>query len=166
MAASKLLKGCSTRGKSNGICCTLPQQSVDDKKTGDEFLAKFQTFIEERFDADAVDRTGEIPDDVLKDLADMGCFAIKIPKEYNGLGLSQVNYNRVLHLAGSCCGNLTALLSAHQSIGVPQPLLMFGTDEQKRKYLPRFREGNAISAFALTEEGAGSDPRKMTTTAT
>lgn len=143
----------------------FPQQPVEDKKIGDEFLAKFQEFIEERFDADAVDRTGEIPDDVLKDLSGMGCFAMKIPKEYNGLGLSQINYNRVLHLAGSCCGNLTALLSAHQSIGVPQPLLMFGTDEQKRKYLPRFREG-AISAFALTEEGAGSDPRAMTTSAT
>jgi alkylation response protein AidB-like acyl-CoA dehydrogenase len=143
----------------------FPAQPAEDKKTGDEFLAKFQEFILNRLDPDAVDRTGEIPDDVIKDLAGMGCFAMKIPKEYNGLGLSQVNYNRVLHLAGSYCGNLAALLSAHQSIGVPQPLLMFGTDEQKRKYLPRFREG-AISAFALTEEGAGSDPRAMTTSAT
>ncbi|TWU60809.1 Acyl-CoA dehydrogenase [Rubripirellula tenax] len=143
----------------------FPQQPIEDKKIGDEFIANFQKFIEEHLDADAVDRTGEIPDDVLKGLADMGCFAMKIPKEYNGLGLSQVNYNRVLHLAGSYCGNLCALLSAHQSIGVPQPLLMFGTDDQKRKYLPRFREG-AISAFALTEEDAGSDPRAMTTSAT
>ena len=143
----------------------FPQQSAEDKKIGDEFVAKLQAFLEEHHDPDEVDRTGEIPDHVIKGLADMGCFAMKIPKQYDGLGLSQVNYNRALHLAGSYCGNLTALLSAHQSIGVPQPLLMFGTDEQKQKFLPRFRQG-AISAFALTEANAGSDPRAMTTSAT
>ncbi|MEO2016747.1 MAG: acyl-CoA dehydrogenase family protein, partial [Fuerstiella sp.] len=143
----------------------FPRQSAEDKKIGDEFVAKLQAYLEEHYDADEVDKTGEIPDDNLNGLAELGCFAMKIPKEYNGLGLSQVNYNRALHLTGSYCGNLTALLSAHQSIGVPQPLLMFGTDEQKQKFLPRFRDG-AISAFALTETNAGSDPRAMTTAAT
>ncbi|MEO2016337.1 MAG: acyl-CoA dehydrogenase family protein [Fuerstiella sp.] len=141
------------------------RQSADDKKIGDEFVAKLQAYLEEHYDADEVDKTGEIPDDNLNGLAELGCFAMKIPKEYNGLGMSQVNYNRALHMTGSYCGNLTALLSAHQSIGVPQPLLMFGTDEQKQKFLPRFRDG-AISAFALTETNAGSDPRAMTTAAT
>ncbi len=143
----------------------FPTQSADDRKIGDEFLAKVEAWLKENYDADEVDRTGEIPDAALKGLAELGCFAMKIPAKYNGLGLSQVNYNRVLQMTGAICGNLTALLSAHQSIGVPQPLLMFGTDEQKEKYLPRFREG-AISAFALTETGAGSDPRAMTTSAT
>lgn len=143
----------------------FPQQPAEDKKIGDEFVAKLQAFLAEHYDPDEVDTTGEIPENVIKGLADMGCFAMKIPKKYDGLGLSQVNYNRALHLVGSYCGNLTALLSAHQSIGVPQPLLMFGTDEQKQKYLPRFRQG-AISAFALTETNAGSDPRAMTTSAT
>jgi len=142
----------------------FPRQSDDDRKTGDEFVAKLQSFLEEHYNADEVDQTGEIPEHVLKGLADLGCFAMKIPKKYDGLGLSQVNYNRALHLTGSYCGNLTALLSAHQSIGVPQPLLMFGTDAQKEKFLPRFRKG-AISAFALTESNAGSDPRAMTTAA-
>lgn len=143
----------------------FPRQTDEDKKIGDEFVAKLDAYLKEHYDADEVDRTGEIPDENLKGLAELGCFAMKIPTRYNGLGLSQVNYNRALHLTGSICGNLTALLSAHQSIGVPQPLLMFGTDEQKEKFLPRFREG-AISAFALTETGAGSDPRAMTTSAT
>ena len=142
----------------------FPTQSEEDKKIGDEYLAKLEAWLKDNYDADEVDRTGEISDDVLKGLAELGAFAMKIPTKYNGLGLSQVNYNRALHLTGSVCGNLTALLSAHQSIGVPQPLLMFGTDEQKEKYLPRFREG-AISAFALTENNAGSDPRAMTTSA-
>ena len=143
----------------------FPRQTAEDKKIGDEFIEKLRAYLDANYDADEVDKKGEIPDSVLAGLAELGCFAMKIPTQYNGLGLSQVNYNRVLHLTGSYCGNLTALLSAHQSIGVPQPLLMFGTDEQKEKFLPRFRDG-AISAFALTEANAGSDPRAMTTTAT
>ena len=143
----------------------FPSQTEEDKKIGDEFIEKLRAYLDANYDADEVDKKGEIPDSVLAGLAELGCFAMKIPTQYNGLGLSQVNYNRVLHLTGSYCGNLTALLSTHQSIGVPQPLLMFGTDEQKEKFLPRFRDG-AISAFALTEANAGSDPRAMTTTAT
>ena len=90
----------------------------------------------------------------------MGAFAIKVPKQYGGLGLSQVNYGRAAMLLGSWDANLTALVSAHQSIGVPQPLLLFGTEEQKAKYLPRVAR-HEISAFALTEMNAGSDPANM-----
>src|SRR5207244_12082029 len=91
-------------------------------------------------------------------------FGIKISPEYGGLGLSQTNYCRAAMLLGSWCGNLTALVSAHQSIGVPQPLILFGTEDQKRKYLPRVA-GGEISAFALTESGVGSDPAAMQTAA-
>src|SRR6187397_1333309 len=94
----------------------------------------------------------------------MGAFGVKIPTQYGGLGLSQFNYGRAAMLLGSWDANLTALVSAHQSIGVPQPLLMFGTDEQKKKFLPRVAKGE-ISAFALTESGVGSDPAAMTTRA-
>ena len=90
----------------------------------------------------------------------MGAFGVKIPKQYGGLGLSQVNYGRAAMLLGSWDANLTALVSAHQSIGVPQPLLLFGTEEQKKKYLPRVARSE-ISAFALTESNAGSDPANM-----
>jgi len=92
----------------------------------------------------------------------MGAFGIKITPACGGLGLSQTKYCRAAMLLGSYCGNLTALISAHQSIGVPQPLILFGTEEQKRAFLPRVAKGE-ISAFALTEPGAGSDPAKMET---
>src|SRR5438046_9113884 len=95
----------------------------------------------------------------------MGAFGIKIPKEYGGLGLSQMSYIRAIELETSKDGSLTALLSAHQSISVPQPLKLFGTPEQKRKYFPRLAKG-AISAFALTEVDAGSDPANMRCPAT
>src|SRR3989338_7993210 len=142
-----------------------PDQEPNDKKIGDEFLKKLEYFIKANIDADAIDRTGLIPDSVMKGLAELGCFGLKIPKEYGGLGLSQINYNRAVGLVASHCGSTAVLLSAHQSIGVPQPLKLFGTPEQKKKYLPRFAKG-AVSAFALTEPEVGSDPAKMSTTAT
>ena len=143
----------------------FPKQSAEDKRKGDEFIAKLKQFLEINLDPDEVDRTGLIPDAVYKGLGELGAFAIKIPVEYGGLGLSQVNYNRAIHMVASYCGSTAVLLSAHQSIGVPQPLKLFGTEEQKKKYLPMFGKGT-ISAFALTEPEAGSDPRNMTTTAT
>ena len=75
-----------------------------------------------------------------------------------------MNYNRIMIMIASYCGSTTVLASAHQSIGVPQPLKMFGTEEQKATYYPRFVEG-AISAFALTEPDVGSDPAQMQTEA-
>jgi len=143
----------------------FPEQDDADKKIGDDFLSKLEPFLKTQLDADAVDRTGLIPDSVMKGLAELGCFGMKIPKEYGGLGLSQINYNRAIGLVASHCGSTAVLLSAHQSIGVPQPLKMFGTPEQKKKYLPMFSKG-AVSAFALTEPEVGSDPAKMGTTAT
>jgi len=143
----------------------FPIQSEEEKRQGDELLSKLEKLLKERLDPDEVDRTSVIPPEVIQGLADLKAFAIKIPKEYGGLGLSQVNYNRAIHLVASFCGSTAVLLSAHQSIGVPQPLKLFGTPEQKKKYFPKFAQG-MISAFALTEEGAGSDPRQMTTTAT
>ncbi|MBI4358676.1 MAG: acyl-CoA dehydrogenase family protein [Candidatus Omnitrophica bacterium] len=141
-----------------------PEQSAADRKVGDELCAKVARFLKENLDPDEVDRTGELPQKVIDGLAKLGLFGMKIPADYGGLHLSQVNYNRVLHLVASYCGSTAVLLSAHQSIGVPQPLILFGTEEQKRKYLPRFARGE-ISAFALTEPDVGSDPANMTTTA-
>ena len=142
----------------------FPQSAADRDEAGEAFLAKLEEFLRTRVDADEIDRTGEIPDEVIRGLAELGAFGIKTPKQYGGLGLSQQYYSRAAMLLGSHCANTAALLSAHQSIGVPQPLLQFGTEEQKRRFLPRTARGE-ISAFALTEEGVGSDPARMQTTA-
>lgn len=143
----------------------FPEQSKEEKAEGDEFLKGIEEFLKANLNPDEVDKTREIPKKVMDGLRDMGAFAIKVPKKYDGLGMSQTNYNRIVHLIASYCGSTAALISAHQSIGVPQPLILFGTEEQKKKYLPRFRQG-AISGFALTEETAGSDPRMIRMTAT
>src|SRR3954464_7527662 len=137
-----------------------PAQSAEDAAKGEPFLNELRQYLEANVDADEIDRTGEIPQKNIDDLFAMGAFGVKIPTQYGGLGLSQVNYGRAAMLLGSWDANLTALVSAHQSIGVPQPLLLFGTEEQKKKYLPRVARGE-ISAFALTEWNAGSDPANM-----
>ena len=140
--------------------CPFPEQSVEDRAAGEPFLQKLEAYLREHVDPDEIDRTGEIPPENFVGLAEIGAFGIKVPKEYGGLGLSQSNYGRAAVLLGSWDGNVAALVSAHQSIGVAQPLLLFGTEEQKRKYLPRVA-GGEISAFALTETHAGSDPATM-----
>ena len=138
-----------------------PQQSAEDRAAGARISsASLEKYLRENIDADEIDRTGEIPQKNIDELFAMGAFGVKIPKQYGGLGLSQVNYGRAAMLLGSWDANLTALVSAHQSIGVPQPLLLFGTEEQKKKYLPRVAR-KEISAFALTEWNAGSDPANM-----
>ena len=142
----------------------FPLQSGADVMAGEPFLGELARILRDEVDPDTIDAEGEIPDAVITRLARLGAFGIKVPKEYGGLGLSQTNYCRAAMLLGSVDANLTALLSAHQSIGVPQPVKLFGTEEQKRKYLPRVARGE-ISAFALTETSVGSDPAKMTTRA-
>jgi alkylation response protein AidB-like acyl-CoA dehydrogenase len=137
-----------------------PEQSAEDRAAGEGFLHQLENYLRDHVDADEIDRTGEIPQENFNGLAAIGAFGIKVPPEYGGLGLSQVNYGRAAELLGSWDSNVTALVSAHQSIGVAQPLLLFGTEMQKRKYLPRVAAGE-ISAFALTESHAGSDPATM-----
>jgi alkylation response protein AidB-like acyl-CoA dehydrogenase len=128
------------------------------------FYNRLSDFLRDHVDAAEIDRTGEYPAHVLDGLRSLGAFGIRIPKEYGGLGLTHVEYGRVMTLLGSHCGNVSSLLSAHQSIGVPAPLLTFGTEELKRQYLPRCAAGE-ISAFALTEPEVGSDPARLSTTA-
>ncbi len=140
-----------------------PEQDPAEVARAKPFLDQLERLLR-TLDADRIDREGEIPDDVIAALRTMGAFGIKIPREYGGLGLSQLSYMKAMELVSSVDGSLTALLSAHQSIGVPQPLKMFGTEAQKKKYLPRLAKG-AVSAFALTEPNVGSDPAAMETTA-
>ena len=141
-----------------------PEQDPTEIARAKPFLDNLERFLREQVDSDRIDREGEIPEEVIAGLRDLGAFGIKIPREYGGLGLSQLSYMKAIELVSSVDGSLTALLSAHQSIGVPQPLKMFGSEAQKKKYFPRLAKG-AISAFALTEESVGSDPAAMETTA-
>jgi hypothetical protein len=142
-----------------------PRPDDESRKIGEEFLTTLEKFCTERIDAAVIERDARIPDEVVRGLADIGAFGMKIDREYGGLGLSQRYYNKALMLVGSFNASLAALLSAHQSIGVPQPLKLFGTDAQKHEFLPRCA-GGEVSAFLLTEPDVGSDPARLRCTAT
>ncbi|GGU98202.1 acyl-CoA dehydrogenase family protein [Streptomyces spectabilis] len=141
-----------------------PLPATQDAQRGEEFLAKLRDFCETKIDGERIERDALIPDEVVNGLKELGALGMKIDTKYGGLGLTQVYYNKALALVGSACPSLGALLSAHQSIGVPQPLKLFGTQEQKDAFLPRCARTD-ISAFLLTEPDVGSDPARLATTA-
>jgi alkylation response protein AidB-like acyl-CoA dehydrogenase len=142
----------------------LPEPDPEERARAAEFHSKLEAFAAEHIDGDLHDVEGYVREEVLEGLRKLGAFGIKIPQEYGGLGLSQLSYGRALQIVASRCGATAAFLSAHQSIGVPTPLTLFGTEEQKKRYLPRLAAG-ALSAFALTEPNVGSDPANMSTEA-
>ena len=147
-----------------GLIHPYPEPDADEQRRAAPFLATLEKFMREKVDAERIEREARIPEETIQGLRDIGAFGIKIPTEYGGLGLSQYSYCRAMSLVSTVNASLVALLSAHQSIGVPGPVKMFGTAEQKKRFLPRLAKG-AISAFALTEDEVGSDPARMTTTA-
>ncbi|MEZ4241639.1 MAG: acyl-CoA dehydrogenase family protein [Myxococcota bacterium] len=134
----------------------------------ERFLAyakQLEAFFRDEVDSAAIDADAQVPEAIVQRLRELGAFGMKIDQKYGGLGFDQSEYCKLLEICGAYDGSISALLSAHQSIGLPQPLKLFGTDEQKQKYLPRCAKG-AISAFALTEPDVGSDPARLATTAT
>lgn len=141
-----------------------PLPSGEDARRGEEFLSRVRAFCESSVDGALIEREARIPDEVIGGLRELGALGMKIDRKYGGLGLTQVYYNKALALFGSASPAIGALLSAHQSIGVPQPLKLFGTQEQKDAFLPRLARHD-ISAFLLTEPDVGSDPARLATTA-
>jgi alkylation response protein AidB-like acyl-CoA dehydrogenase len=143
-----------------------PRPTPDPAAVADaeQFLAKLREFAANHIDGQQIERDARIPDEVLAGLADLGAFGMKIDQKYGGLGLSNLHYCQALTLVGSANPAVGALLSAHQSIGVPQPLKLAGTEEQKQRFLPRIAAGE-VSAFYLTEPDVGSDPARMVATA-
>lgn len=144
-----------------------PQPKLDAAATekGEKFLAELTAFLKREVDPLEIERTSKVPDNVMKGLQELGAFGMKVPEEYGGLGLSQIYYNRALAITGVWHASISTLLSAHQSIGLAQPLLLFGSEEQKREWLPKVSTDH-VSAFLLTELDVGSDPARLATTAT
>ncbi|MFE9255985.1 acyl-CoA dehydrogenase family protein [Streptomyces sp. NPDC006879] len=141
-----------------------PLPAAEDVRRGEAFLERLREFCEREVDGARIDREAQIPDETIRGLRELGALGMKIDVKYGGLGLTQVYYNKALALVGSASPAIGALLSAHQSIGVPQPLKIFGTEEQKDTFLPRCARSD-ISAFLLTEPDVGSDPARLATTA-
>jgi alkylation response protein AidB-like acyl-CoA dehydrogenase len=144
-----------------------PQPKLDPEQIerGERFLAELRQVLAAEADPLEIEREAKIPDNVVDALKRIGALGMKVPPEYGGLGLSQVYYSKALSIAANCHSAICTLLSAHQSIGVAEPLRMFGSEEQRQKWLPLVAKDH-ISAFLLTEPGVGSDPARMASTAT
>ncbi|WP_426507067.1 acyl-CoA dehydrogenase family protein [Dactylosporangium sp. McL0621] len=141
----------------------LPELDPAAEARGVEFREKLTAYVE-TVDGQQIERDARIPDEVLRSLGELGAFGMKIDQKYGGLGLTNLDYCRALMLVGSVNPSIGALLSAHQSIGVPQPLKLVGNDEQKQRFLPRLAAGE-VSAFLLTEPEVGSYPANLRTAA-
>lgn len=140
----------------------FPQQPAEDIEAGREILNNLAEFLKNHVDPNKIDMDGDMPDELIDGFRKLGAMGFKIPKALGGLGLSQANYCRAAMLFGGWCGNTSALLSAHNSLGATLPLIKYGTEEQQRRWLPRIAKG-AITAFALTEKNVGSDTSRIET---
>jgi alkylation response protein AidB-like acyl-CoA dehydrogenase len=147
-----------------GLVHPHPRPTEEDRTRGEAFLRDLRAFLRDKVDPRQIERDARIPREVIDGLAELGALGMKIDPEYGGLGLSNVYYNRALGLAGSAHSAIATLLSAHQSIGVPEPLKLYGSEEQRRRFLPRVAR-DEISAFLLTEPDVGSDPARLSTQA-
>ncbi|MCK6586584.1 MAG: acyl-CoA dehydrogenase family protein [Polyangiaceae bacterium] len=142
----------------------FPEMSSEERENASMMLDTVRRFFAENVDSAKIDREHEIPSQVMDGLKGMGLFGLQIPTEYGGVGLSTTAYTRVMQEVGGADPSIAVMLGAHQSIGL-KAILLFGTPEQKAKYLPKLATGEQVAAFALTEPGAGSDAAAIKTRA-
>jgi acyl-CoA dehydrogenase family member 9 len=141
----------------------FPDAAHDEATTA--LAQHLRQFCRSEVDPVTIDRQGEIPQRVIAGLGRLGILGACLPNDCGGLGLSQASYCRLLEVLGGHCGSTALFVNAHHSIG-PRAIVLFGTEEQKRQYLPKLASGEWISAFALTEPEAGSDAANVQSTAT
>jgi alkylation response protein AidB-like acyl-CoA dehydrogenase len=142
-----------------------PEIRAEERETVNKSVDEVRRFLDEKVDAAAIDRLADIPPEVVAGLAELGVLGMTAPVEFGGRGFSQLGYLKVMELLGGHDSGVAVFVNAHHSIGI-RALLLFGTDEQKKRWLPDLVSGRKLGAFALTEPSAGSDAANVQTTAT
>jgi alkylation response protein AidB-like acyl-CoA dehydrogenase len=142
-----------------------PEVKPDEREAVHKAVGEVRRFCEEHIDAAAIDRNADIPSDVIAGLAQLGVLGMTAPKEFGGRGLSQLGYTKIMEVLGGHDAGVAVFVNAHHSIGI-RALVLFGTEEQKRRWLPPLVKAEKLAAFALTEPQAGSDAANVQTTAT
>ncbi|MEW6543060.1 MAG: acyl-CoA dehydrogenase family protein [Nitrospirota bacterium] len=163
MAAPSFMAGLFL-GRPDFTLLLPPEEPAEEREAEAAYCVRIEAFLRSQVDPEEIERTGKIPDTVLRGLFDLGAFALKIPREYGGLGFSYTTYGRVLTLIAGWSNSLALTVAVPQSIGIAMPILLFGNEEQKKIYLPRVAR-DAVSAFALTEPITGSDAANVQTEA-
>lgn len=142
-----------------------PELKGEERESVPKAVREVRAFLEKHHDAAAFDRAAELPQEVIEGLGRVGVLGMTAPVEHGGRGMSQSGYCKVMEVVGGHCGGTAVFVNAHHSIGI-RALLIYGTAEQKRRYLPDLMTGKKLGAFALTEAEAGSDAANVQTTAT
>jgi acyl-CoA dehydrogenase family member 9 len=142
-----------------------PQIPAGRRAEVERAVAELERFCDEHLDPVRIDREADIPREVIDGLAELGILGMTAPTKLGGRGLSQMGYCRLLEVIGSRCASTAIFVNAHHSIGM-RSLLLFGSEQQKKKWLPDLVSGRKLAAFALTEPEAGSDAANVQTTAT
>ncbi|HLW68670.1 MAG TPA: acyl-CoA dehydrogenase family protein [Gemmataceae bacterium] len=148
-----------------GLLFPYPSLAPEKEQEAAEAVVRVRQFAEQHIDARAIDRNADIPASVIEGLGALGVLGMTAPKEYGGLAFSQQQYCRIMEVIGGHCSSTAVFVNAHHSIGI-RALLLFGTKEQQKKWLPDLVRGRKLAAFALTEEQAGSDAANVQTLAT
>lgn len=141
-----------------------PELTVEGKQASDGFVEKVKEFCESEIDPNQIDLDAKIPDSVIRGLGDLGVLGMTIKPLFGGAGKSQFNYCRVMEVIGGHCASTGVFVNAHHSIGL-RALELFGTDEQRKKWMEPLAAGEKLAAFALTEPHAGSDAGNVQTRA-
>lgn len=142
----------------------FPEPSAEEKETLTQILDSFRAWAADTVDSAKMDHDGKFPDGVRKGMAELGLMGLNIPEEYGGFGASSMVFSRIFGEVGAVDAALAVYFGAHQSIGI-KGIILFGTDDQKQRWLPRCASGELIGAFCLTEPGSGSDAQAMLATA-
>ena len=142
-----------------------PRISAEQQTQLDQTLKELRAFLDANLDPAEIDRQADIPRNVIDGLGRVGVLGMTAPAEYGGHGFSQLANTRILEEIGTRCASTSVFVNAHHSIGI-RALLLFGTHEQKQKWLPKLCTGEWLGAFALTEKEAGSDAANVQMTAT
>jgi acyl-CoA dehydrogenase family protein 9 len=141
-----------------------PKQDAEEARRTDALIARLDTFLKAHVDADAIDAEEKIPREVIDGLAEMGILGMTVSPEFGGGGFSHTAYCRVLEHVCQHCASTAVLIGAHQSIGL-KALVLSGSDEQKRRFLPDLAAGKKLAAFCLSEPEVGSDAANVQTSA-
>ena len=156
---------CSGASSAARPCSPTPSCPRPSGPAVEAAVAAVRAFADAHIDAAAIDREADIPASVIEGLADLGVLGMAAPVEWGGRGFSQMGYCRIMEVIGGHCASTAVFVNAHHSIGL-RALVLFGTPEQKARWLPPLARGEKLAAFALTEEQAGSDASNVQTTAT
>ncbi|MEK6647046.1 MAG: acyl-CoA dehydrogenase family protein [Candidatus Firestonebacteria bacterium] len=158
------LKSLVTGRLKKELLIPYPEDNEQEKEIMNVFLDSLKKFASGKIDGEKIDHDAKIPQDVIDGLKNLGVFGMTIPEQYGGSGLSQTAYNHAMEIIASYCASTATFIGAHQSIGM-KAILLFGTEEQKNKFLPQLATGEKIACFALTEPSAGCDVHNIQTKA-